>query len=219
MSPASIEVNWWAQLDTLVCEKLPLGCLKEHFTWALARLSPSGSLISDWRCAHVRALRFISSVIGRLEDYQRLEDWEIGILIHLISTWKCAHVRAFFYTWTWRGKALARENLQATFECGGERSWCVPLFLATFKKWQSFHFHTYFYAWRWKALARAHWQATFECGDERLWHGQNIHTVYLWYLWQGNHRIHSHIRRIYTVLANLVSTTAVTPFDTFKANI
>jgi hypothetical protein len=34
--------------------------------------------------------------------------------------------------------------------------------------------------------------------------GQNhIHTVYIRYFWQGNHRIYGHIRCIYTVLANL----------------
>ena len=33
--------------------------------------------------------------------------------------------------------------------------------------------------------------------------GQNhIYTVYIGYFWQENHQIYSHIRRIYTVLAN-----------------
>ena len=33
--------------------------------------------------------------------------------------------------------------------------------------------------------------------------GQNhICTVYVWYVWQGNHKIYGHIRCIYTALAN-----------------
>jgi len=30
----------------------------------------------------------------------------------------------------------------------------------------------------------------------------HIYTVYLWYLWQGNHQIYGHVRCIYAVLAN-----------------
>ena len=43
------------------------------------------------------------------------------------------------------------------------------------------------------------------CNMHRV--GQNHkYAVYVWYIWQGNHQIYGHIRRIYTVLANPICT-------------